>query len=122
MITARREFGNHGEDFVATWLINRGFSILARNYQTRLGEVDIIATKDDVVAFIEVKTRTSPQFPITSTITRTKQRRITRAATAYILSKGIRNKVLRFDVATVTKTVTSSYDLTYIPNAFTIEH
>lgn len=120
MITARRQFGNQGEDLVAAWLIEHGYSILNRNYQTHLGEIDIIATKQDVVAFIEVKTRKLPQFPIEATITYTKQKRIARAATTYILANNINNKVLRFDVATVTQTASNNNTISYIKNAFTI--
>lgn len=118
MITPRRVFGNEGEDAVVQWLIERDFSILARNYQTRLGEVDIIATKGEVVAFVEVKTRKSANFPVLNTITYTKQKRIFRAASSFILKNRIQNKVLRFDVAVVTTPMPGSYDISVIENAF----
>ncbi len=119
MITPKRILGNHGEDAVATWLIENKFAILARNYQTRTGEVDIIATKGEVVSFIEVKTRKSANFPISNTITITKQKRIIKAAFSFVLKNQIREKVLRFDVATVTVTAPEKYDITFITNAFT---
>lgn len=119
MITAKRIFGDQGEEAVAQWLIEHGFQILARNYQTRLGEVDIIATKGEVVAFIEVKTRKSNYFPISNTITYTKQKRIIRAATSFILKNKIQNKVLRFDVAAVTQQTSDRFDIIMIENAFT---
>jgi len=119
MITPKRLLGDQGEQAVAQWLIEHGFVILARNYQTRLGEVDIIATKGEVVAFIEVKTRKSAYFPISNTITYTKQKRITRAATSFILKNKIQNRVLRFDVAAVTNQISGAYDISYIENAFT---
>ncbi len=120
MITPRRTFGNQGEDAVTKWIIERGFTILARNYQTRMGEVDIIATKGEVVAFIEVKTRKSALFPISNTITITKQRRIAKAAISFVLQHKIRERVLRFDVATLTTSSPGEYDITYIENAFTV--
>src|SRR3972149_1798812 len=85
--------GNNGEALVASWLANQGFTILERNYQTRLGEVDIIAAKDDVIAFVEVKTRSINYFPASCTVTKTKQYRINRAARNFILSKGFPPKV-----------------------------
>ena len=109
--------GNNGEALVATWLVNQGFAILDRNYQTRLGEVDIIAAKDDVIAFVEVKTRSINYFPASYTVTRTKQRRIIRASRNFILVHGLRDKVFRFDVATVVFS-NGSHQIEYIPNAF----
>ena len=49
--------GKKGEDMVAKFLIKRGYTVLKRNYICRFGEIDIIACKNNVVAFIEVKTR-----------------------------------------------------------------
>jgi putative endonuclease len=53
----RRRFGNRGEDLAAVFLMSRGFKILARNWSCRLGEIDVIAEKNGVVHFVEVKTR-----------------------------------------------------------------
>ncbi len=122
MITQKRQLGNQGEEAVARWLIENDFVILARNYQTRLGEVDIIAAKGDIVSFVEVKTRQSTYFPISNTITYTKQKRIARAATAFVLKNHIQNKVLRFDVATVTPSKTGSFQISFIENAFTMNY
>lgn len=47
--------GRVGEDIAAGYLENRGFSILSRNYRKKWGELDIVAKKDGVVHFIEVK-------------------------------------------------------------------
>lgn len=109
--------GNKGEEIVTEWLIKHGATILARNFQTRLGEVDIIATKGDVVAFVEVKTRSTEYFPISQTVTRTKQQRIVRAAKNYILTKQLQDLTFRFDVATVVFEE-GQHRIEYIKNAF----
>jgi putative endonuclease len=113
-----RCFGNKGEETVCQWLQKEGYSIIARNHQMRLGEVDIIATKEDVVAFIEVKTRHIDYFPISQTVTFRKQQRIIKAARHFILINGLRDKVFRFDVATVIYNNTPIVE--YIPNAFQV--
>lgn len=51
------ETGKIGEELAACWLINKGFTILYRNWRVGKLEIDIIATKEDYIHFIEVKTR-----------------------------------------------------------------
>ncbi len=53
----RRQLGATGEQIAADHLIRRGFQILERNFRTRFGELDLIATDGRVTAFVEVKTR-----------------------------------------------------------------
>jgi putative endonuclease len=73
--------------------------------------------KDEVIAFVEVKTRHSEYFPIAQTVTYTKQQRIVKAARHYILTHKFHNKVFRFDVATVL-VKNNNPNVVYIPNAF----
>lgn len=54
-----RETGNKGEGYAAEYLKDNGYNILALNYSSRYGEVDIIASKDEYIVFIEVKTRSN---------------------------------------------------------------
>ena len=64
-----RVMGKVGEDKACAWLESKGFRILARNCSTRFGEIDIIALKNDVLHFIEVKSFSSsslsPRYAIT---------------------------------------------------------
>ena len=57
MITEKRRRGNMGEDFAAEYLEGKGYEIIERNFNTRLGEIDIIARDGKYIAFIEVKSR-----------------------------------------------------------------
>jgi putative endonuclease len=115
--------GAQGEALVVSWLERQGFSIMECNYQTRCGEVDIIAARDEVVAFVEVKTRQHEYFPLSLAVTWPKQQRIIKAANYFIVARQLRDKVFRFDVATVVFDQSNTSDparhhIEYIENAF----
>lgn len=52
-----RSIGNIGEDAVCSFLQRNGYEIVKRNFTVRGGEIDIIARKENMLAFVEVKTR-----------------------------------------------------------------
>ena len=49
--------GRRGEDYAAAWLERRGWTVLARRVRTKAGEVDLVARREGLVAFVEVKVR-----------------------------------------------------------------
>ena len=82
-----RTFGIRGEHAALAWLLLRGWRVLARNYRMQNGEIDIIAAKRGVIAFVEVKSR--PAIDVARTaITHEKRRRISRAATHWLTRNG----------------------------------
>ena len=112
-----RQFGNTGESVVVNWLQENGFLVIARNFTTRLGEIDIIATKKEVLVFVEVKTRKIAHFHSSHVITNTKQRRIINTAKRFIQQNNITDKACRFDVALVLQG-DGGYEIEYLENAF----
>jgi putative endonuclease len=97
--------GQLGEREAARHLKEKGYSILERNYRIKQGEIDLVAFRDGVLAFVEVRAQTEPAMiaPL-RTITRRKQRRIVKAAQSYIAVRGLDRRAdaaLRFDVVTV---------------------
>lgn len=113
----RAQLGQQGERAVVEYLQKKKFKVLATNYSTRLGEIDIIAQYQDLLVFVEVKTRTNPQFEISSVVTHSKQRKIIAATKGYMLEHRVSNKICRFDVATVTF-YNQTYAIEYIESAF----
>ena len=71
-----KTIGKYGETIAADYLINNGYKILDRNFQTRYGEVDIIGVKDDLIIFFEVKSRYTNSFgtPLESVTCHKKER------------------------------------------------
>lgn len=62
MLHRKQLKGKSGEDFAYNYLRKKGYSILSRNFHSRLGEIDLIGTKNNVLIFFEVKTRTGNDF------------------------------------------------------------
>ena len=93
--------GQQGEDLATDFLKKQGYKILYRNWTWGKHEIDIIAGKDDIVAFVEVKTR-SEEFMVDlgTVISRSKQQSIIFAADGYIKRVNI-DKVSRFDLITI---------------------
>ena len=57
-----KDIGDRGEDIASVYLLDNGYELLNRNWKTRWCEVDIIATRDSVVYFVEVKYRKSDTY------------------------------------------------------------
>lgn len=117
MALTTRQVGKDAESYVAQALEKRGYRIITRNYTKPYGEIDLIAEKDDTIAFIEVKARTSIELDPATLITPAKQRKIGMVAREFIAHHAYTDKVCRFDVALLEKKE-SGYRVTYIPNAF----
>lgn len=96
-----RDRGLKGEALAINYLKKKGYKILERNYRTKFGEVDIIASKDGVIVFIEVKTRSTDAFGAPEeAVTSQKQERVKKTALYYL--KHLRTiPPLRFDVISV---------------------
>lgn len=93
--------GQTGEELAARYLLLNGYKILHRNFRCRIGEIDIIATREDVLTFVEVKTRYSVVAGNPAeAVTFNKQQKIRRVAQYYMLVEGLLENmpVISFDV------------------------
>jgi len=110
--------GEKGEDLASRYLRKKGYKVLARNYKNRLGEIDIIAEKDNVVVFVEVKTRSGSRFghPFEA-VNKTKRQKLQKVALLY-LKRYPRQYPARFDVLSITIREKSNPLIEHITNAF----
>ncbi len=91
-------FGQKGEFFAAVFLRLKLYSILAKNYKTPFGEIDLIVKKGANIAFVEVKTRKDKNQE-GGALLAVNQRRITKAANHYLMyNPHLADNDLRFDV------------------------
>ena len=114
----KRGLGDKGERFVADYLKKNGFVVRSSNYQRRCGEIDLIAQKDTLIVFVEVKMRQEDYFNLSEVVGIAKQRKIIATARYYIAEHQLQETVQRFDVALV-HVRNGECDIAYIPNAFT---
>ena len=97
----KKQIGNYGEMAVCKYLEMHGYTIVKRNYCIRGGEIDIIATNDEIIAFVEVKTRKKGSMVSgLEAVNDRKKSLIIKTATDYC-SKNPMDLQLRFDVAEV---------------------
>lgn len=98
--------GRNAEAQAARFLETRGLAILARNYRTRAGEIDLIARDGEYVVFVEVRARRSAAFGTPAeTVGARKRARLASAAAHYLLtSTGTRPPPCRFDVVSISGT------------------
>lgn len=118
MLNRQQQFGQDSEAAAARFLTKQRYKILAKNYRTRLGEIDIIARDGDTIAFIEVKARTSEHFGHPKwAVTPRKQRRISMAALQYLKATRQSDAKARFDVISISSGAGSPV-IEIIKNAF----
>ena len=95
--------GERGEREAERFLLKLGMIIVARGYQDKFGEIDLIAVDDETVVFVEVKTRKSdvagePEEAVDAT----KQTRLTKTAIGYLKFHKLTECPVRFDVIAIT--------------------
>ena len=112
--------GRWGEALTAELLKKNGYKIVAVNYKTRFGEIDIIAESKRFIVFVEVKLRKNDKFGSASEfVTPAKQKKLRMTAEIW-LSVNETKKDVRFDVAEVYAPdgISENYTINIIENAF----
>jgi putative endonuclease len=90
--------GNFGENIACKYLLNKGYRIIARNYQARYREIDIVAVYGNVLVFVEVKTRTGDRYGgLENAIFGKKIRLFVKAVDYYLHLNKIRHDNFRLD-------------------------
>lgn len=119
MRVSRQARGKRGEDLACAELTRRGYSILARRYRTKFGEIDVITERDGATVFVEVKARrSSRRGSAAESIPFWKRRRISAMAVDYLAWTGRLNGRCRFDVVAIDGIDTDHMTIRVIENAF----
>lgn len=99
----RQKLGSYGENLAKKFLAQKGFEIVASNWRTRWGEIDIVASRDDVLHFVEVKTRFGENHGAPhEAVNRFKCQQILGAAKLYLAEKQPTQSSFQIDVVGIT--------------------
>ncbi|WP_166921577.1 YraN family protein [Flavobacterium poyangense] len=111
------ELGKKGEELAVDFLIENGYEILDQNWTFQKAEIDIIAKKENILAIIEVKTRSSIDFGLPQEFVKPKKiQLLVKAVNAYINDREIDFEV-RFDIIAIHKK-SETFAIEHLTNAF----
>jgi putative endonuclease len=115
--------GAVGEELAASYLRERGYVILERNFRCKGGEVDIVARDGATLVFVEVKARRSMVYGVPQlAVTPFKQRQIARAAQYWLAKNHKVGSAARFDVLAILLPAGAAAVVEHIPNAFDLPY
>jgi putative endonuclease len=116
----KQSLGSEGEALAVEFLRKKGYRIIAKNYKTFLGEIDIVAKDGDTIVFLEVKTRTNESFGYPfEAVNENKRRKIKNVALLFL--KKMKEEVpARFDVLSISSTGDGGQEITHIKDAFEV--
>lgn len=117
-----KSIGDYGENVTEAYLINNGYKIIKRNFKCKNGEIDLICLKDNIINFIEVKSRFYNLYGSPcEAVTYSKIKRIINASNYFIYINNLYNLNIRFDIVEVyLNTGNTQYKINHIKDAFRI--
>jgi len=111
------QLGKKGEKLAVDFLLDKGYNIVERNYRFDKAEVDIIAQKNQTLAIVEVKTRSTSDFGDPQDFLKPKQiQRIVKAVDEYVLVNNL-DVEIRFDIIAIVKE-NKGFSIEHLENAF----
>ena len=119
MQSPSQALGVLGEELAFHYLRKSGYKVLLRNYESPMGEIDLIAKEKGSLVFVEVKTRSNDAMgDPAEAVTRFKRHQIVKSAQYYVKRYGIHEIPCRFDVVCVQMTPDKEPEIRLIENAF----
>jgi putative endonuclease len=102
MTNARQTLGQRGEHYAAQYLVDQQYAIRVRNWRCRFGEIDLVAEKDGVLIFVEVRARRGDRLGTPEeSITPAKRARLIAAAQTYLDEHNQIDRDWRIDVVAI---------------------
>ena len=116
-MAAHNDLGNQGEEAAVAYLKGEGYEILERNWVFQKAEIDIVALKNEVLAIVEVKTRSNTDYGDPQNFVNSKKIKLmVKAVNEYVILKNLDFNI-RFDIISVKKDATK-LQVEHLENAF----
>ena len=116
-MASHNELGKLGEELAVAFLQENGYAILETNFTFQKAEIDIIAQKENILAIVEVKTRSSIEFGLPQDFVKPKKiQLLVKAVNEYVISNDLELEV-RFDIIAISKEDTD-FKMEHIEDAF----
>ena len=120
-MSRQKTAGKLGEDATANFLEAAGYTIVARNFRIRSAEIDIVAQRDGVIVFVEVKARANVRHGLPSeAVTLRKQKKIIEAAGVFLQDERFCDCACRFDIVEIYLRGENVEAINHIENAFEV--
>ncbi len=117
-MSTHNDLGKKGEETACSFLKEKGYSIIAQNWRYSRAEIDIIASHNDVLIFVEVKTRSYDYYgPPEDFVTDKKRKLMSTAASAY-MQKYDHQWEIRFDIISILTNGNKAYKIQHFEDAF----
>jgi putative endonuclease len=121
ILDPRRLFGQAGEATAESYLLRKGYRIVAKNLRSSLGELDLVAEDGQVLVFVEVKARRTEDFGgAIHAVHQRKQEKLIQLASLFLARHHLTNRICRFDVVLLQGTGTTTQQIEHIQNAFDV--
>lgn len=117
IMAEHNDFGKLAEDLAVSFLENKGYQIITRNFRYQKAEIDIIAKVENLIVIVEVKARESDAFISPQEAVNKNKIRLIISATDYYLQENDELSEVRFDIITITKNG-KEFNIQHIENAF----
>ena len=112
------DLGKEGEDRATAFLEQNGYTILERNWTFQKAEIDIIAQINNVLAVVEVKTRSSTDFGLPQDFVKPKKiQLLVKAVNEYVIKNDL-DVQIRFDIIAIYKDFNKEFVIEHIEDAF----
>ena len=117
-MSKHNETGLNGERLAEKFLTDKGYAVLHRNWRTGKKEVDLIATKGDILVFVEVKTRSRTDFGYPEEAVSQRKIDLLKAAAESFMDAHPQYEKIQFDVVSVYVVANASADIVHFEDAF----
>ena len=114
----KQAIGKWGENIAASYLGELGYQVIARNYRTPHGEIDLVALREGMLVFVEVKTRTSRTYGLPEDSITPRKKKSMQSAAEYYLEKSGEYDTWQYDVIAIERQSSGKVEIHLFENVF----